>query len=109
VAKYLNLYINQGETYNKSLTAYNVYDLGLDLSGSTGYCYLRTSYYSDSYKEMQVSITGSTGNFILSMSATASASLKPTRYVYDVEFHYTNGTVVRSYQGTAIVDPEATK
>jgi len=109
VSKYLNLYINQGETYNKSLTAYNEYNLALDLSGSTGYCYLRTSYYSDSYKEMQVSITGSTGHFALSMSATASADLKPARYVYDIEFHYMNGTVVRSYQGIALVDPEVTK
>jgi hypothetical protein len=109
VSKYLNLYINQGETYNKSLTAYNENNLALDLSGSTGYCYLKTSYYTDTYKEIQVSVTGGTGSFALFMSATASASLKPARYVYDVEFHYANGTVVRSYQGTALVDPEVTK
>lgn len=109
MSRYLDLYINQGETYSRSLTAYDSSNQPLNLSGSTGYCHLRTSYYSDNYKEMNVSITGGTGSFLLSMGATSASALKATRYVYDIEFHYSDGTVVRSYQGSAFVDPEVTK
>ena len=109
MSRYLDLYINQGESYTKSLTAYDSFNSVLNLSGATGYCQFRTSYYSSNYKEGEISITGATGVFQIGISATASASFKPTRYVYDIEFHYPDGTVVRTYQGSAFIDPEVTK
>jgi hypothetical protein len=103
------IFIDQGSTYSLSLTAQDLYGNVINIAGCTGYCHLRRSYFSSSYKEMNVSLTGGTGGYNISMGATSSAALKAGVYVYDVEFHRSDGTVVRVLQGNATVDPEVTK
>ena len=106
-----NIFIDQGSTYSASLTAQDSYGNTININGATGYCHLRRSYYSSSYNEMTVSVTGASGSgwYNLYMGDTATAELKPGVYVYDVEFHKPDGTVVRVRQGNATVDPEVTK
>lgn len=104
-----NIFIDQGATFLLSLVAQDSYGSYIDIAGATGYCHLRTSYYSANYKEMVVSVTGGTSGYTIGMGASASAALKPIVYVYDVEFHRPDGTVVRTHQGNATVDPNTTK
>ena len=106
-----NIFIDQGSTYSVSLTAQDMYGSIINIDGATGYCHLRRSYYSSSYEEMVVSVTGASGSgsYTLFMGATSTAELKPGIYVYDVEFHKPDGTVVRVRQGNATIDPEVTK
>lgn len=104
-----NIFIDQGASYSLSLTAQDAYGSVINITGATGYCHLRRSFYSTTYKEMTVSLTGGTGGFNVAMGATSTAALKPGVYVYDVEFHKPDGTVIRVIQGNATVDPEVTK
>lgn len=103
-----NLYIDQGSSYSINLTAKDLSGNRISLTGSTGYCQLRTSYYSTSYKSLNVSLTGSTGDYILSAGATFTAEFKPGRYVYDVKFVYPE-SVYRDREGSAFIDPNVSK
>lgn len=107
-----NLFIDQGSTFSYSLTAMDENGTLLSITGGSGYTAsgeLRRSYYSLTSVSFDCSVTGATGNITFGLSATASAALKPGRYVYDVELEYPTGKVVRQLQGTVTVDPEVTK
>ena len=49
------------------------------------------------------------GHFRLSLPQRKSATLKPGRYVYDLEITSNTGIVTRSYEGIVTVTPEVTK
>lgn len=107
-----NLFIDQGSTFSYSITANDEYGNPLSITAGSGYTAqgeLRRSYFSLSSVDFDCSVTGATGNITFGLSATASAALKPGRYVYDIELHYPTGKVVRQLQGTVTVDPEVTK
>lgn len=106
-----NIFIDQGATFVLSLTASSVTGAPINISsGYTASAQLRRSYYSSTAYSFETSITGSTGGFQISLSATASAALTPGRYVYDVELlNNANGVVTRIVQGNASIDPEVTK
>jgi hypothetical protein len=108
-----NLFIDQGSFFAYTFTGYDennaVLSITAGTSGYTASSQMRRSYYSSSSVPFEASITGSTGNIRIAISATASAALKPGRYVYDVEVAYPPNRVLRVLQGTVTVDPEATK
>jgi hypothetical protein len=71
---------------------------------------MRRFYSSTTGVNLTTSITGSTGNIIVSMSATNTANIKAGVWFYDVELH-SNGSenVQRVVQGMITVYPEITK
>lgn len=109
MAKTKNIFIDQGSNFSMSLTAYNASNVPISLTGCTVSGQLRRSYDSASGITFGTAITGGTGGYQVFLGATATNSLKYGRYVYDVELQYSDGTVQRLVQGTATVDPQATK
>lgn len=107
-----NFFLDQGSTFSYSFTAVDENNALLSIVANTGYTasgQMRRSYYSTGYVAFDVSLTGGPGGILIGVGATASAALKPGRYVYDIELLYPTGKVVRQRQGTVTVDPEATK
>lgn len=105
-----NIFIDQGSTFTLSLTATDSAGDPINLSGYSVSAQLRKSFSSTNYYNFDASITGSTGNILLTLSATTSATAQYGRYMYDV--FITNGStneVTRIVQGTAIIDPQVTR
>lgn len=110
-AGYANLKIESGATFSIDIELNNPDGTNLDLTGCTGACKIRKSYYSNfNVYTLNVSIVSpaTDGKITLSATATQTASFKPGRYVYDIEV--TNGSnVSRVLEGIAEVKPNATK
>lgn len=79
-------------------------------SGYTAYAQMRRFYSSTNVVTLNASITGSTGNILVSLGATGTAAIKPGVWFYDLELH-SNGSanVQRLVQGMITVYPEVTK
>lgn len=87
--------------------------------GATAYCQMRKFYSSSSAVTFNATITGSTGEIVVSLGATGSSGVKGGVYFYDVELHVTpkdgsgnavsNTKVYRIVQGMITVYPEVTK
>ena len=71
---------------------------------------MRRSYTTSANTAFTVSIDNPLdGEILLALSATQSSSLRPGRYVYDVELVSNTTTVERIVEGIVTVFPEATK
>lgn len=87
--------------------------------GATAYCQMRKFYTSSSAVTFNASVTGATGEVLVSLGATGTSGVKAGVYFYDVELHITpkdgSGTAVSStkvqriVQGMITVYPEVTK
>ena len=87
--------------------------------GATAYCQMRKFYTSSTAVTFNTSITGSTGEVLVSLGATGTSGVKAGVYFYDVELHITpkdgSGVAVSStkvqriVQGMITVYPEVTK
>jgi|APGre2960657423_1045063.scaffolds.fasta_scaffold197925_2 hypothetical protein len=110
-AKYTNLKIESGATFSTTISLKNADKTALNLTGYTGTCKMRRSYYSDSYVfslTVSVGSPATDGSITISSTATNTATYKPGRYVYDVEM--TSGaTILRVLEGIIEVSPNATK
>ncbi len=104
-----HIFIDQGTTYTLSLTATDSAGSPINLSGCTVSAQLRKSPAATNYTPFSASITGTTGQFILTLAATSSSAINPGKYMYDVELTTSLGIVSRIVQGTALIDPEITK
>lgn len=110
-AGYTNIKIESGATFSIEMELNNADGSNLNLTGYTGACKIRSSYYSNfNVYSLTVSVVSpaTDGKIILSASSTETAAFKPGRYVYDVEI--TSGSsVVRVLEGIAEVKPNATR
>jgi hypothetical protein len=105
-----NIFIDQGATYQLTVTAYDQTGSALSItsgSGCTASGKLSKSFYSSSKVSFAASITG-TGQVSLALGATTTAALTPGVYVYDAEILTPTGIVYRVVQGNATVDPNVT-
>jgi hypothetical protein len=110
-AKYTNLKIESGATFSTTITLKNSDDVPLNLTGYTGSCKMRKSYYSDfNVYSLTISVVSpaTDGKITISSTATNTATYKPGRYVYDVEL-ISGATVLRVLEGIVEVTPNATK
>lgn len=84
-AGYVDLYMDQGATFDVSLNVDDVYGNPYDLTGYSIHSSMKRSYYSSS-----PTLIFSTGALInqgvitLSSEASQTANVKPGTYVYDV-------------------------
>ena len=110
-AGYTNLKIESGATFSITIGLDNADGTNLNLTGYTGACKIRKSYYSNfNVYNLTVTIDNppSDGKITISATATETANMKPGRYVYDVEIT-TGASVTRVLEGIAEVRPNATK
>ena len=112
MAALTNLLIEQGATFNSTISLFNSDDTVFDLTGHTAAGQIRKSYSSSS-ASATFSISFSTdrteGQITLSLTPTQTAALDEGRYVYDIETTASDSTVTRVLQGTVTVSPNVTR
>lgn len=106
-----NLGIDQGTTFSVTFTVNDDTGTARDLSAFTARSQMRRSYFTSANTSFTVSIANPLdGEVDLEMSANVTTTLKPGRYVYDVELVSNNtATVERIVEGIVTIFPEATK
>lgn len=119
----LDLLIEQGTTFKRTITVKNSLDVAVDLTGSTFRGQIRKTPSSQTIAATfvctllnQITDTGkvdiviSAENTALIPLATASKPLLTSEnFVYNIEWVKPDSSVVRILEGLAIVSPEVTK
>lgn len=110
-AGYSELFLEQGATFNTSITLDDVSGVAFNLVNYTATSQMRKSYYSSNAAATFSVSTGndpSLGVITMSLTAANTANVYPGRYVYDV--YVTSGTTrVRVLEGIINVTPQVTK
>ena len=104
-----NLFIDQGTTFTTSITLTDDEDNPIDLTNYTGVAQIRKYYTSSTYTPFVVTLGGTTGVVILTLSATTTSGLSAGRYVYDCEVTSDVGVVSRVVEGIITVNPQVTR
>lgn len=109
MATIYNHYIDQGTTFSFSMNVSDPFGGALDLTNYTVSSQMRKSYYTNTYIDLNASVSSPTdGEVSLSLTATESSAIKAGRYVYDIELVGNNETM-RLLEGIVIVNPEVTR
>lgn len=111
MATVYNLAIDQGATFNTTIAVTDETGTARDITNFSARGQLRRSYFSSSNVQFTANIDNpTTGEILLTLSASQTANLKYGRYVYDVELTSNAGvTVERILEGIVTVYPEVTK
>ena len=80
-----NIVIDQGTTFNLSVTLTNDDETPKDLTSYTVASQLRKSYYTNTFTAFTTSKVNLTGEISISLTAAQTTALKAGRYVYDIE------------------------
>lgn len=111
-AGYSELFLEQGATFNTSITLDDVAGEAFNLTTYSATSQMRKSYYSSN---AAATFTVSTGNnpalgvITLSLNAANTANIYPGRYVYDVYLTNDVNSRVRVLEGIINVTPQVTK
>ena len=114
-AGYQNLYVEQGSTFEISITLDDVYGQNYDLTNATAKGQIRKSYYSvNTTAVFATTIDQSSATIALSLDSNQTANIAPGRYVYDTVVSFpgapgTANTVVRILEGVIDVSPSVTR
>ena len=105
----VNFVLDQGSTFEKTITAKNTAGGNVTISSGTTSAKLRQSTYSgNNIHTFTTSTSGS--NVTISMTATNTANVSAGQYVYDVEYTQSDATTVeRLVEGIVTVSPQSTK
>jgi hypothetical protein len=106
----LDLTIEQGATFSRTITIKDAQNTAVDISTDTFAGQVRKRHQSDTVEAtMSFTITdGANGEVTATISATDTAAMDAGDFVYDIE--WTSGsTVVRLLEGTATITPEVTR
>ena len=110
MAEFVELTIDQGETFNTVITVNDGTGVGQNLVGYVARSQMRKSYYSSSKSSFNVTVsTPNIGEITMAMTAANTANLTPGRYVYDVEIDNNSGEVTRIFEGIITVLPNVTR
>lgn len=112
-AGYSELFLEQGASFNTSITLDDVSGEAFNLFNYTASSQMRKSYYSSNAAATFVVSTGndpSLGTITLSLDSANTANIYPGRYVYDVYVTTLSGDGrVRVLEGIINVTPQVTK
>jgi len=102
--------IDQGSDFNTEITLEDDDGMPMDLTGCSIYSQFRKSFGATTAYSFTTSISDATaGVFKLSLPGTYSSTIKPGRYLYDVEI-ITNASVkIRVVEGIITIAPEITR
>lgn len=112
MAAYVELYMDQGATFENTLTITDdVTNATVNISGYTITSQMRRSYYSAnaSANITCTIVNAATGNVLMSMTAANTANIRPGRYLFDVETTDVGGKVNRILEGIINVTPGVTR
>ena len=110
MAAFSEITIEQGASFNSSLTVEDVYGNPINLTGYTASSMMRKSYHSTSAIIITADVTGtSNGEITLSMTSSNTSTITAGRYVYDVIVNDGANTVTRVVEGIATVLPSVTR
>lgn len=105
----VDINIDQGSDFSKVLTVVNDAGTPMNLTGYTAYSQFRRGYGSTTAYAFSATISNAAlGQITLSFTGAASAAIKATRYVYDVEVSSISSKL-RVFQGLVTISPEVTK
>ena len=104
-----NIIIDQGTTFSTTINLTDEDELPVNLTGYTGDAEIRKHYTSSNSQSFSVSLGGTAGIIVLSLTALQTANLAAGRYVYDVEITSSSNTVSRIVEGIVTVTPEVTR
>lgn len=110
-----NFTLEQGTTYDQTLTWKTQADVPINLTGSTARMQLRQSPESSTAllnlttENGGITLGGSAGTVRLLITATQTALLTFNVAVYDLEIVSSSGVVTRLMKGSITLDPEVTK
>ena len=107
-----NLVIDQGSTFTTTIVLSDALGTRLDLTGYTAYASMRKSYASLTAIDLDAAIAPDllSGEIILFLHAIQTATLRPGRYVYDLDIvDDISGEVTRVVEGIVTVTPGVTK
>lgn len=111
MAQYVELTIEQGATFNTTITVNDADDNIKNLVSFSASSQMRRSHYSSTAFDFDVSITdASAGVITMSMTSANTANLIPGRMVYDVELkNNETSEVIRIFEGIAVILPNVTR
>jgi hypothetical protein len=90
VAITINYDLDQGTNFRFIATRKDSDGFPLAITGgATAYCQIRKTYSSLAYKSFNAEITGGTGEVLVTLGATSSATINPGVYFYDVKVYST--------------------
>jgi hypothetical protein len=112
--KILNIKIDQGSTFRRTIILKDSEGVPVDLTGCTITSKMRPSFDSATAYSFTCSINApaTDGSFDWIMSAATTAGIVltgGTNFVYDIEVLFADTTVQRILQGNVSVSPEVTK
>ena len=99
----VNIVIPQGADFSEVFTSTETNGSASNLSGYTGSSKIKKFPESTSSESFSVTVTGSTGEVSIAMTAGKTVNLKPGRYYYDVVLTSSSGAVSRMVEGMALV------
>lgn len=106
MSAYIELYVDQGATYNNTIDlADDLTNAPINLSGFIVRSQMRRSYYSaNATANITCTITdAANGKILMGLTAANTANIKPGRYVFDLETESAVGTVARVLEGTITI------
>lgn len=112
MAAYVELYIDQGTTFNNIINLTDdLTNASINASGYSVTSQMRRSYYSaNATANISCSITNpANGEITMSMTSGETANIKAGRYVFDVKVIDPTNSVLRILEGTITVTPQVTK
>lgn len=103
--------IDQGSDFAVTIDLENDDGTMMNLTGCQVYSQFRKSYSSSTAHQFVCEIVNPTnGKFQLKLSGVTSSTIRPGRYLYDVEiFNPTNSSKSRVVEGIVTINPEITK
>ena len=112
MAAYVELYIDQGTTFNNIINLTDdVTNTPINVSGYVVTSQMRRSYYSANISANITCTLSNVANGEITMSITAAntANIKPGRYLFDVKTLDTYNQTSRILEGIITVSPSITK
>ena len=103
-----NIVIDQGTTFSLDINLTNDDASAKDLTNYTVASQMRKSYEASTKTDFTTVKVDNTGKVTISLTAAQTATLKPGRYLYDVEIASASETL-RVLEGLVTVTPEVTK
>jgi hypothetical protein len=102
--------IDQGSDFNCEITLENDDSSLMNLTGVEVYSQFRKSYNSlVGYSFIASVVDALAGKILLQLSGVTSSTIKPGRYLYDIEIIDTLGKKTRVVEGILTINAEITK
>jgi hypothetical protein len=109
MAAYVELYMDQGTTFNNVINITDdVTNASVNIAGYVITSQMRRSYYSaNATANIVCSITNAAnGEVTLSLAAANTANIRPGRYLFDVKSVNTSNVTSRILEGIITVTPQ---